>query len=153
MGFEWQEEHDDERYFCTPLNAQMLGWLGVDGIHFCFIPSISSEMVFVVSPMPCSDYYVQPIARRFNDFLSLLLFCRDATLLESVSYTDEIHFLEQVQIEKNIDYPKLERTLKQIQTAYGIEENTETYDYVRRLQAEFDYGEIPFSEKYYEIIV
>jgi hypothetical protein len=140
LGFEWWGERDDEKYFCTPFNAEIIGWLGVDGIHFCFIPSVCSEMVFAVSPMPCSDHYVQPIARSFNDFLSLIMFCRDAALLESISYTDERHFLEQVQAEKESDCSKREHALIQIQTAYGIEENTEAYRYVRSLQSEFDYG-------------
>lgn len=24
-------------YFCTPRGANIFGWVGVDGIHFCFI--------------------------------------------------------------------------------------------------------------------
>jgi len=78
LGLNWNDSN--VVYFCTPVDAEVIGWLGVDGIHFCFIPSISSDMVFVVSPMPCGEHYVEPIARSFQDFLSLVLFCKDDLL-------------------------------------------------------------------------
>ena len=28
---------DNAPYFCTPKGAIILGWAGVDGVHFCFI--------------------------------------------------------------------------------------------------------------------
>ena len=48
IGLEWSDSN--VTYFCTSVGAEVIGWLGVDGIHFCFIPSISSDMVFAVSP-------------------------------------------------------------------------------------------------------
>mgnify|MGYP000855212055 FL=1 len=57
IGLEWNGE--DVAYFCTPVGAEVIGWLAVDGIHFCFIPSINSDMVFAVSPMPCGNHYVK----------------------------------------------------------------------------------------------
>lgn len=41
IGLEWSDS--DETYFCTPVGAEVIGWLGVDGMHFCFIPSISEK--------------------------------------------------------------------------------------------------------------
>ncbi len=32
-------------YFCTPIGAKVIGWAGVDGIHFCFIRGFD-DMVF-----------------------------------------------------------------------------------------------------------
>ena len=69
-----------EPYFCTPENANVIGWAGVDGIHYCTIPQFG-EMIFAVSPMNFGDY-VHPIARNFEDLLRLLLFCADMAAIE-----------------------------------------------------------------------
>lgn len=31
----------DETYFCTPKGAKIIGWAGVDGIHFCLIRGLA----------------------------------------------------------------------------------------------------------------
>ena len=64
-----EQGNNESLYFCTPKGAKIIGWAGVDGIHFCFIPSISFDMVFVVSPMPCGEHYVEPIARNFLEMI------------------------------------------------------------------------------------
>ena len=48
VGVEFRE--DNAPYFCTPKGASIFGWVGVDGIHFCFIRGFGS-MVFAISPM------------------------------------------------------------------------------------------------------
>ena len=53
----------DVAYYCTPKDAHIIGWAGVDGIHYCTIPEFG-EMIFVVSPMNFGDC-VHPIARNF----------------------------------------------------------------------------------------
>ena len=50
-------------YFCTPKGARVIGWAGVDGIHFCFVPGYG-DAVFAVNPMAAGDY-VQVVARNF----------------------------------------------------------------------------------------
>ena len=104
IGLEWSGE--DVAYFCTPVGAEIIGWLGVDGIHFCFIPSINSDMIFVVSPMPCGDHYVEPVAYNFQDFLSLVLFCKSANLIEQISWMNERQFLELLKSENKLSIQK-----------------------------------------------
>ena len=87
LGLGWNGS--DVAYFCTPVGAEVIGWVGVDGIHFCFVPSISSSMVFAVSPMPCDEHYVEPIAHNFQEFLSLVLFCKGASPLEQICWMGE----------------------------------------------------------------
>ena len=36
IGLQWSRNDID--YFCTPVDAEVIGWLGFNGIHFCFIP-------------------------------------------------------------------------------------------------------------------
>ena len=69
-----------EPYYCTPENAEIIGWAGVDGIHYCTIPRFG-QMVFAVNPMNFGDC-VHPIAFSFRDLLCLLLSCGDMSALE-----------------------------------------------------------------------
>lgn len=82
---------DDRPYFCTPRGARIIGWAGVDGIHFCFVRG-HGEMVFSVSPMNGAPDYVHPLAADFTDFLRLLLACGDAAALEQAWQWDEAQF-------------------------------------------------------------
>lgn len=54
---------EEELYYCTPKDAKIIGWAGVDGIHYCTIPNFG-EMIFAVSPMNAADC-VHPIAEDF----------------------------------------------------------------------------------------
>ena len=70
LGFE--KGTGEETYFCTPKGAKIIGWAGVDGIHYCLIRGFG-DMVFAVSPMNPAPHYVHPLARTFSDFLRLVL--------------------------------------------------------------------------------
>ena len=142
----------DVAYFCTPVGAEVIGWLGVDGIHFCFIPSISSGIVFAVSPMPCGEHYVEPIARNFQEFLSLVIFCKGASPLEQICYIDEGQFSELLKPEEENDWPARDAALNTLRKEFGIEAQSNAYQYVKSLQADFDYSTIPYSEEYYNTL-
>lgn len=78
-------------YFCTPKGAKVIGWAGVDGIHYCFVRGFG-KMVFAVSPMNTPGHYVHPLARDFSDFMRLVLACGDAGVLEQVFGWDRTQF-------------------------------------------------------------
>ena len=63
LGMEHRAEN--EAYFCTPVGAAIIGWAGVDGIHYCFIRRFG-EMVFAVDPMNDPGNHVYPLARNFE---------------------------------------------------------------------------------------
>ena len=83
----WETEGAFIPYFCTPRGAKVLGWAGVDGIHYCTIRGFG-EMIFAVSLMNIGDY-VHPIARNFEDLLRLLLSCTDMAALGQCYACDE----------------------------------------------------------------
>lgn len=143
---------NDVTYFCTPVGAVVIGWLGVDGIHFCFIPSISSDMVFAVSPMPCSEHYVEPIAPSFQCFLSLVLFCKGASPLEQISWMSEGQFSELLASEEENGWQEKDDKLNTLRMEFGIEVLSNAYQYVKSLQVNFDYTTIPFSQEYYNTL-
>ena len=82
LGLERGDTRGD--YFCTPLGAQVIGWAGVDGIHFCFVEGFG-EMVFAVSPANLPGDYVQPLAGSFADFIRLVLACGGIDAAEQAS--------------------------------------------------------------------
>jgi hypothetical protein len=150
IGLEWNDS--DVTYFCTPVGAEVIGWVGVDGIHFCFIPSVSSDMVFAVSPMPCGEHNVEPIARDFQEFLSLVLFCKGASPLEQISWMSEWQFLELLKSEEESDWAERDAALNILRTELRIGAKPNAYHHVKSLQAEFDYETIPFSKEYYDTL-
>ena len=85
-----EQNENCETYYCTPKGAEILGWAGVDGIHYCTIP-VFGEMIFAVSPMNFGDC-VHPIARNFEDLLRMLLYCADIAPLEQCYAWDEEQF-------------------------------------------------------------
>ncbi|MCI8388447.1 MAG: hypothetical protein HFE63_08305 [Clostridiales bacterium] len=72
IGLQKGEIQQKYPYFCTPVGAKIIAALGVDGIHYCYIPEYG-EIVFVVIPMPMDDDHIHPIANNFNEFIGLIL--------------------------------------------------------------------------------
>ena len=144
LGF--NQEGDSELYYCTPKNAEILATSGVDGIHYCTIPQFG-EMIFAVSPMNFGDC-VHPIARCFEDLLRLLLHCGDIAALEQCYAWDEQQYKAFL-----TDCPVTEKqqaVLDEIKSKCGIEPITDSFAYVKKLQAEFDLTQIPYTEDYYD---
>lgn len=141
------EQSDAEvTYYCTPRNAKIIGWAGVDGIHYCTIPEFG-EMVFAVSPMNFGDC-VHPIARNFEDLLRLLLSCVDMAALEQCYAWDEEQFNAFL-----IDCPATEcqqAVLDALRKEFCIEPIEEVFSYVKKLQSEFDLSQVPYTEEYYD---
>ncbi len=86
------ERHNDNApYFCTPEGASVLGWAGIDGIHFCFIHGFGG-MVFSVNPMNSPRDYVHPLSKNFTDFLRLILACKDTSAIEQAWMWNQTQF-------------------------------------------------------------
>lgn len=76
-------QENNEEYFCTPVDAEIIGW--DNGLHYCFIPDFD-EMVFAVNPETYNDIYVYPLAHNFKDFLSLILTVKGTNTLQQIIY-------------------------------------------------------------------
>ncbi len=141
-----EKRSDNTPYFCTPKGANIIGWAGVDGIHYCTIRGFGS-MVFAVSPMNVGDY-VHPIARSFEDMLRLLLTCADMAALEQCHAWDEEQYKAFL-----IDCPaasEQQAILDAIREKTGLAPIEDVFGYVKQLQTEFDLSTIPYSEDYYD---
>lgn len=135
----------NETYFCTPKGASMIGWAGVDGIHYCFIRGFG-EMVFAVSPMNAAPDYVHPIARNFTDFLRLLLACADASALEQAWMWDKDTFEDF--LEKNPATAEQEKTCAKLSETMKLTAMEQPWVYIKTLQASFDYSKIRYTEDF-----
>ncbi len=136
-------------YFCTPKGARIIGWAGVDGIHFCFIRGFG-EMVFAVSPMRCPGDYVHPVAKNFNDFLRLLLACHDTAALEQACDWDEHQFRAFIQAEQPTT--QQQAVLDALAQNFRLSPIEQPFSYLRELQIAFDYSRIKFSEDDMDVV-
>ena len=146
------EKGDYPEYFCTPVGAEVIGWEGIDGIHYCFIPGFG-EMVFAVSPMKC-DCNVFPLAKNFADFLGLILATKSVTVLEQIISWDKQTYLDYINEPDNIKHfsrPELIAALAQMSEKLAEEPIEEPFEYVKAVQADVDYSKIPFSDEYYDV--
>ncbi len=145
LGVERRE--DNAPYFCTPKGASVIGWAGVDGIHFCFIRGFGGR-VFAVSPANSAPNFVHPLARDFADFLRLLLACGDVAALEQAWMWDEEEFA--AFLREIPPTPEQQQTLSEIKAAFSLEPMEHPWAYIKELQSAFDYGKIRYSEEYYD---
>ena len=138
---------DAHPYFCTPRGADIFGWAGVDGIHFCFVRGFG-ETVFAVSPMNEAPHFVHPLARNGADFLRLLLACGDSAALEQAWQWDEAQF--DAYLAENPPSPEQEAVLRQIAERTGLSPMEHPWRCLRELQASFDYARLKYTEDYYD---
>lgn len=138
---------DNSPYFCTPKGASIFGWAGVDGIHFCFIRGFGT-MVFAVSPMNGAPDYVHPIAKKFEDFLRLLLACGDVAALEQAWMWDEAKF--ETFLRDNPPSKEQQQTLNELVGKMKLSPMEQPWEYIKTLQVSFDYSRIKYTEDYYD---
>jgi len=146
-----------EPCFCTPMGAEYVGRLGVDGIHFILLPG--DEGVFCVDPaMGEPGTYVLPVASHLREFLSFVLFCRDANPLSQIWWLEEERFRTLLAEDAGNTWPgcetyfaKKDAALAAIARAFDLEPR-DPYEPVRALQGAFDPGVLTFSDEYYDVL-
>lgn len=143
-------------YFCTPVGAEYVGRLGCDGIHFVLLPE--DERVFCVDPaMGEVGTYVLPVATNFREFLSFILYCRDANLPAQIWWLDEPRFRALLE-EDAADWPGCEEFFAKRNAALDTVANTfflteaDPFHLVKSLQAAFDPSVLRFSDEYYDAL-
>lgn len=150
IGLEQGEETED--YFCAPMGARVIGW--DNGIHYCFIDGFD-EMVFCVNPETCCDYYVYPLANSFEDFLRLLLSMKNTNTMQQVIWWDQSDYDAFMRDPNTVEWAENEETiaiLNQIQTKLGIQPMEHPFEYIKEVQKDFPYDNIPFSNEYYDTL-
>ena len=148
---------DDFAYFCTPVGAEYVGRIGCDGVHFVLLPG--DEKVYCVDPaMGEEGRYVLPVGRDFREFLSFVLFCRDANPLSQIWWMSEERFRNLLAEDAAASWPGSEtyfkakdEALAQIAETFGIAP-VEPFEKVKALQAAFNPDALKFSDEYYDTL-
>ena len=139
-------------YFCTPIGAEIIGW--DNGIHYCFIKGFG-DMVFCVNPEPCCDYNAYPIARNFCDFLGLILATGNTNTLQQIIWWDKKRFEDFVNSPEEQEYrvrPEVQGVLSTIRKGIDIAPIDTPFEYIKDLQSNFPYEQIPFTNEYYDTL-
>lgn len=152
-----QDGAEDFAYFCTPVDAEYVGRIGVDGVHFILLPE--DEKVYCVDPaMGEEGKYVLPVGESFQEFLSFLLYCKDANPLSQIWWMDEKRFRDMLAEDAAASWPGSEEffarkdaALRAVAEAFGVVA-VDPYDKVKALQAAFDPGILNFSDEYYDTL-
>ncbi len=152
-----QSGAEDFAYFCTPADAEFVGRIGCDGVHFILLPG--DERVYCVDPaMGEEGKYVLPVAGDFRKFLSFVLFCRDANPLSQIWWMTEEQFRNLLAEDAAAGWPgseeyfsKKDAALAKIAEAFGIAA-IEPYMRVKVLQAAFNPSALNFSDEYYDTL-
>lgn len=151
------EQSENVAYFCTPVGAEFVGWTGCDGVHFVLLPG--DERVYAVEPMVMEEgRYVLPAAADFREFLSFVLYCRDAGPLTQVSWLSGVRFRELLAEDAAARWDGCEEyfarkaaALDTIAEAFALEPK-DPYETVKALQAAFDPSHLTFSNEYYDVL-
>lgn len=140
LGIETRE--DNAAYFCTPKGASIIGWAGVDGIHYCRIHGFGN-MIFAVSPMNSAPDYVHPIAEDFETLLRLLLVCGDAAALEQAWQWNEEQF--SAFLTENSSTDETKSLLSEMGRKLHLSPIENPWQYLHSLQESFDYSKIKYT--------
>lgn len=152
-----QSGAEDFAYFCTPADAEFVGRIGCDGVHFILLPG--DERVYCVDPaMGEEGKYVLTVAGDFREFLSFVLFCQDANPLSQIWWMTEEQFRNLLAEDAAASWPgseeyfaKKEAALAKIAEAFGVAP-IEPYARAKVLQAAFNPSALNFSDEYYDTL-
>ena len=137
---------DPVRYFCTPENAELIGW-GSSGTHFVLLPG--DEAVYCVEPELAGEgTFVLPVGADFREFLSHLLFCKGTSPLAQIFLRDNGANTWPGCAE---DLRRLDVSLALLAETFGLQPQ-DPFDRVKALQAAFDPSALEFSDEYYDTL-
>ena len=147
---------DPVRYFCTPENAEVIGW-GSSGTHFVLLPG--DEAVYCVEPELAGEgTFVLPVGADFREFLSHVLYCKGTSPLAQIFLMDEARFRKLLRDNGANTWPGCAEDLRRLDVSLALLAETfglqpqDPFDRVKALQAAFDPSVLEFSDEYYDTL-
>ena len=147
---------DPVRYFCTPENAEVIGW-GSSGTHFVLLPG--DEAVYCVEPELAGEgTFFLPVGADFREFLSHLLYCKGTSPLAQIFLLDEARFRKLLRDNGANTWPGCAEDLRRLDVSLALLAETfglqpqDPFDRVKALQAAFDPSALEFSDEYYDTL-
>lgn len=147
---------DPVRYFCTPENAEIIGW-GSCGTHFVLLPG--DEAVYCVEPELAEEgTFVLPVGADFREFLSHLLYCKCTSPLAQIFMLDATRFRKLLEDNDANTWPGCEEDFKSRDASLALLAETfhirsrDPFQRVKGLQTGFDPSVLNFSDAYYDTL-
>lgn len=147
---------DPVRYFCTPENAEIIGW-GSCGTHFVLLPG--DEAVYCVEPeMAEEGTFVLPVGADFREFLSHLLYCKCTSPLAQIFMLDATRFRKLLEDNDANTWPGCEEDFNSRDASLDLLAETfhirsrDPFQRVKELQTGFDPSVLNFSDAYYDTL-
>ncbi len=156
LELEPETDADLVRYFCTPENAEIIGW-GSCGTHFVLLPG--DEAVYCVEPeMAEEGTFVLPVGADFREFLSHLLYCKCTSPLAQIFMLDATRFRKLLEDNDANTWPGCEEDFKSRDASLDLLAETfhirsrDPFQRVKELQTGFDPSVLNFSDAYYDTL-
>ena len=147
---------DPVRYFCTPENAEIIGW-GSCGTHFVLLPG--DEAVYCVEPELAEEgTFVLPVGADFREFVSHLLYCKCTSPLAQIFMLDATRFRKLLEDNDANTWPGCEEDFKSRDASLALLAETfhirsrDPFQRVKGLQTGFDPSVLNFSDAYYDTL-
>ena len=147
---------DPVRYFCTPENAEIIGW-GSCGTHFVLLPG--DEAVYCVEPELAEEgTFVLPVGADFREFVSHLLYCKCTSHLAHIFMLDATRFRKLLEDNDANTRPGCEEDFKSRDASLDLLAETfhirsrDPFQRVKELQTGFDPSVLNFSDAYYDTL-
>ena len=147
---------DPVRYFCTPENAEIIGW-GSCGTHFVLLPG--DEAVYCVEPELAEEgTFVLPVGADFREFLSHLLYCKCTSPQAQIFMLDATRFRKLLEDNDANTWPGCEEDFKSRDASLDLLAETfhirsrDPFQRVKELQTGFDPSVLNFSDAYYDTL-
>mgnify|MGYP007103633889 FL=1 len=156
LELEPETGEDPVRYFCTPENAEVIGW-GSSGTHFVLLPG--DEAVYCVEPELAEEgTFVLPVGADFREFLSHLLYCKCTSPLAQIFMLDATRFRKLLEDNDANTWPGCEEDFKSRDASLDLLAETfhirsrDPFQRVKELQTGFDPSVLNFSDAYYDTL-
>ncbi len=130
---------EGRKYDCTPDDAKVFAFTGVDGDHFAFstesgtISDLDQAPILFIQPM-CFENTVKLVARNIRDFLSIFLTLKEMYILERFDwYTSKEVMITDIEVQ-------FEESIKERAEAITfISEKLEERLQIKAMENVFDY--------------
>ena len=156
LELEPETDADLVRYFCTPENAEIIGW-GSCGTHFVLLPG--DEAVYCVEPELAEEgTFVLPVGADFREFVSHMLYCKCTSPLAQIFMLDATRFRKLLEDNDANTWPGCEEDFKSRDASLDLLAETfhirsrDPFQRVKELQTGFDPSVLNFSDAYYDTL-
>lgn len=138
---------DESESVYTPARYRMVAWSTDMTFHFCQVEGFG-DTVFAVDPSAPPGDCVHPVAKDLNDFIGLILYCADASLIARAYRLSSYLFNRQcAAVRRTV---RVNAVIRAVANNFRPPVIDDPYTYITALQASFAYESLPLRADYFE---